>query len=93
MAPTFEQINIYNRTVFATGYVCGSLQYANIQYANLRRSSCVQNVETKKERIARIAKYKMLASWKTYNQKTEKIIKMKQICKPRHRLVIIGVVT
>lgn len=41
-------------------------------------------VETKKERLKRIAKEKMLASWNLFNQETETIIKIKQFCKPRH---------
>ncbi len=47
-------------------------------------------VETKKERIKRIAKEKMFASWKSFNQKTEKIIEIKQICKPQHRIYPMG---
>lgn len=38
--------------------------------------------ETKKERIKRIAKEKMLASWKLHNDVTLTIIKIKQYCKP-----------
>lgn len=40
--------------------------------------------ETKKQKIARIAKEKMYASWKTFNDKGRNIIQVKQICKPRH---------
>ncbi len=43
------------------------------------------NRETKKEKNKRIAKEKMFASWKVYNQKTENIIEIKQICKPKHK--------
>ena len=46
--------------------------------------------ESKKQRIARIAKEKMFASWKMYNQKTEKTIKIIQVCKPRHKLNQMG---
>lgn len=42
--------------------------------------------ETKKEKIARIAKEKMYASWKTFQQNHISIIQVKQICKPRHKL-------
>lgn len=42
--------------------------------------------ESKKEKIARIAKERMLASHKTYNQKTPSIIQVKQVCKPMHRI-------
>ena len=44
-----------------------------------------------KEKIKRIAKEKMFASWKTYNQKTEKILDIKQICKPRHNKINNGI--
>jgi hypothetical protein len=43
-------------------------------------------VETKKEKADRISKTKMLASWKMYNQKTPTVIKIKQMCKPVHRI-------
>ena len=43
-------------------------------------------VETKKERIKRIAKEKMYASWKTYNDRTVTIKEIKQICKPMHKI-------
>ena len=46
--------------------------------------------ETKKEKIQRVAKEKMLASWKTYNEKTLKIIDVKNLCKPQHRLTHLG---
>ena len=45
-----------------------------------------QEEETEKEKIARIAKEKMYASWKTYNDRTTTIKDVKQICKPRHRV-------
>ena len=43
-------------------------------------------VETKKQRIARIAKEKMLASWKKEQFKTDKIKQVIQFCKPQHRV-------
>lgn len=43
-------------------------------------------VETKKQRVARIAKEKMLASWKKEHFKTDKIKKVIQVCKPQHKL-------
>lgn len=42
--------------------------------------------ETKKEKLDRISRKKMLASWKKYNQKTPSIIKLKEICRPRNRI-------
>lgn len=43
-----------------------------------------KKVETKKQRIARLAKEKMLASWNMHHQNTPTIIEVIQICKPRH---------
>lgn len=43
-------------------------------------------VETKKEKLDRVSKEKMLSSHKIYNQKTPQIIKIKQMCKPQHRI-------
>lgn len=43
-------------------------------------------VETKKEKLDRVSKEKMLASHKIYNQKDMNIIKIKQMCKPKHRI-------
>ena len=40
--------------------------------------------ETEKQKEKRIAKERMFSSWKLYNQVTDKIIEIKQICKPRH---------
>lgn len=58
-------------------------------YANSYYNDCYyvpKKVETKKEKQARLAKEKMHASWKTYNEVKPKIFEIKQICKPRHRL-------
>jgi len=70
-----------------------NLVYADSRYVeNIRGriividNYSVKKKETKKEKIKRVAKEKMLASWKTYNQKTEKILEVKQICKPRHNI-------
>ena len=46
----------------------------------------VQKKETKKQKQKRIAKERMLASWKTYNDKTPTVKVVKQICKPIHRM-------
>jgi len=45
-----------------------------------------QIVETKKDKLDRVSKEKMLASWKTYDQKDMNIIKIKQMCKPQHKM-------
>ena len=42
--------------------------------------------ETKEAKKIRIAREKMFASWKVYNDKTITVKEIKQICKPRHRL-------
>jgi len=52
-----------------------------------------KKVETKKEKTQRIAKEKMYASWKSHNQnkpEERKVIQIKQICKPRHRISNLG---
>lgn len=57
-------------------------------YFYVRVPAYQKKKETKKQRILRIAKEKMLASWKTYNQKTPYVIDMKQLCKPKHKLFL-----
>lgn len=42
--------------------------------------------ETKKEKLDRISKTKMLASWKKYDEKTPTVKQIKQMCKPVHRV-------
>ena len=46
----------------------------------------VKKTESKKDKIRRIAKAKMFASWKTYDQKNRYVIQVKQLCKPQHRV-------
>jgi len=55
-------------------------------YIRTREKFATLKEETKEERIARIAKKKMLASWDLYNEKSFRIKKVIQICKPKHRL-------
>ncbi len=55
--------------------------YANHYY------SVPKKVETKKERIARIATERRLASHKMYNERTLNIIEVVQISKPKYRLI------
>lgn len=64
--------------------VTGIIHSVNI--VDFKPNYSVKKQETKKEKIKRVAKEKMFASWKTYNQKTEKILEVKQICKPRHNI-------
>jgi len=42
--------------------------------------------ETKEQKIKRIAKEKMLASWKSHNEKRDNIIEIKRVCKPIHNI-------
>ena len=65
-------MNAQPTTVYSSWY------YREIQQPEIK--------ENKKERIARIAKEKMFASWKLYNEKREKVLDVRQMCKPRHRL-------
>jgi len=62
-------------------------------YERLKRQGVIQTnnyvpvkVETKEERLKRIAKEKMLASFNLYNKKTINIIEVIQICKPKYKL-------
>ena len=90
MAPTFEHIGLTQVThITYPVYTNSSYNYRTGRYDAPYRS--IKKVETKKQRIMRIAKEKMLASWKLYNQKTEKIFEIKQICKPEHRVGYFGV--
>lgn len=76
--------------VYADSRDLASVRYT-VNIATLQPNSSVKKYETKKEKIKRIAKEKMFASWKTYNQKTEKILDIKQICKPRHNKINNGI--
>lgn len=70
---SFQTLDVWNRQI--------------IRWSNEVQQKKKQ--ETKKERIARLAKEKMLASWKKHNQREPerpKVIQMKQICKPQHRI-------
>lgn len=68
-----------------------STEQRNAYYDSIFRNHKPMKVETKKERIKRIAIEKMLASWKMHNQKTQTIIEIKQICKPRHSVGVMGI--
>ena len=46
--------------------------------------------ETKEAKKARIAREKMFASWKTYNDKTMTVKEIKQVCRPQHRVNYMG---
>ena len=43
-------------------------------------------VETKKEKLDRTSKEKMLASHRIYDQKDMNVIKLKHACKPQHKM-------
>lgn len=80
MVPSFEYWDITRMPSI------GQLVYSNgVGYVKPKK------VETKKECIKRISTEKMLASWKTYNDKTPTIIEIKQICKSVHRVGPMGI--
>ena len=69
-------------------YCCPTPVEHNIYYANYTFKEVQKKIkkETKKEKIARLAKEKMFSSWKTYNEKTFQIKTIVQFCKPRHKI-------
>ncbi len=67
-------------------YGRGIMAYPTQPTMGYSYSGIYRQTETKKQRIARIAKELMYASWKIFNQKTVSIIKIIQIRKPRHQL-------
>ena len=69
--PEITRIDLSN-VAYTTGY-----------YDNFWSQS--RKVETKKERTERVAKELMFASWGLFHQVSPTIIKIKQICKPRHK--------
>ena len=75
MSLTFEQEQAYYQRMVREGRL-----YRNLYYQEPIK------VETKQERIKRVAKEKMLASFNLYNKKTLNIIEVIQICKPKHKL-------
>lgn len=75
-------------TDYGFGY-CISTQ-SGLSYSGSFTSVSNIEAETKEQKVLRIAREKMYASWKMYNQKTEKIPKIIQVCKPRHRLSFMG---
>ena len=81
MAPSFQYWDITK------------IDMSNVMYASASQVAYVKpaKVETKKERTKIIAAEKMLASWKTYNQKTPTVIELKQICKHQHRVGQMGI--
>ena len=79
---------LYTPTQSCATYGNNTIRLDQSQYANPSRSN--RKEETKKEKIKRIAKEKMFASWKTIDRKTETINILKQICKPRHQMKHIG---
>lgn len=74
--PTYVTTTDYTYT-YGTTYSSGSYTFTNFQE---------KRKESKKEKIARIAKENMLASHKTYNQKTPTIKQVKQVCKPIYKI-------
>lgn len=81
MAPSYGDYTVTQIT--STQPTC---TYSNSSFYYSYSVPVQQKQETKKERIKRVAAEKMHASWKLHNQKTEKILVVKQICKPRHNI-------
>lgn len=81
---TIEPVtNIYEGTFVST--TSSSFTYYRDRFHTYRHNTPTRKVETKKERIKRIATEKMFASWNMHNKKTEHIIEIIQVCKPRHK--------
>lgn len=79
MAPTFQ--SQFDPTSI-THIDMSSYVYANPCYNDPRYVP--KKVETKEEKIRRIATERMYAFRKVFNQKTTHQIEIKQLCKPRH---------
>ncbi len=77
MAPTYDKTYDTSPTRV---YIPGVTYYASNYYVEPKP------VETKEQKTKRIAEEKMYASWKIYDQKTPTINKIKQECKPQHRM-------
>ena len=82
MAPTFGHCEPHLRV---TQIVCTVVDY----YPISGERYVVKKVETRKEKLQRLSKQKMFASWSLYNQKEEKVFEIKQFCKPRHQMKFI----
>jgi hypothetical protein len=82
MAPSYLD-RIYDNTQLTWGgHDCSIPIYKNTQ-SNGTHSTL--KTETKKEKIARIAKELMLASWKDYNDRTVTVKEVNFIGKPKYR--------
>lgn len=90
MAPVFYHHSGYNCYCCPTPTTLSSSipTYGKWYYANYTHEESKKRVkkETKKEKVARLAKEKMHSSWKTYNEKTFQIKTILQVCKPRHKM-------
>ena len=77
LSPTDTRAFSIRLTEYASHYTVSYSQSCDLPY---------QKKETKKEKLDRISKEKMLSSHKIYNQQTPEVIKIKQMCKPKHRI-------
>jgi len=88
MSPYYTYNNDFEVT--STSFYSNPAKQPSSDFSIFRSISFVDKplvkIESKKAKIKRIAKEKMFASWKVYNQKTTNIIEIKQICKPRHKI-------
>jgi len=80
MAPVLVPTSIYDYTQ-PTRFYYSSVCYQTGNYVPVKR-------ESKKQRIARIAKEKMFASWQLRHEKKPQVFKVIQTCKPRHVIKI-----
>ena len=83
-----NQVVSLTNTVAADSHYDFSVSFSGRTITRYFQKSVSKKIkkESKKERILRVSKEKMKASWKTFNQRAEKIIQVKQICKPMHRI-------
>lgn len=80
MSPSFQYWDVTHVTVSASEATVSSNlsgSYQSAGYTHLK-------TESKKERIARIAKERMFASWKWHNQVTMSVIEVKRFLKPKY---------
>lgn len=63
-----------------------SIIYANNYYNNTIQIQQIKK-ETNKEKIQRIAKERMKASWNIHNEKFNNVIEIKQQCNHKHKKI------
>jgi hypothetical protein len=90
MAPTFSDYSIFRVTdvTWIDPTSCSHAYRIRFPYHSdkTKNNNKSKFIETKKQRIERLAREKMFASWKVHNDKTMTIKEVIQICKPQHKL-------